>query len=854
MEYTPTTLSERIADRWQRTSGRARGLLFGGLGLVVLLGAAWHFCFFMGCPDVHRLASYQPGGAPVLVDRHGKEFANLTPLEGEVVTLKSLPKHVGEAFIAVEDRRFREHGATDFRRILGALVANVKSGEVEEGSSTITMQLARNVFPERLPGNKRTLGRKLLEVRVAQEIEDEFSKDEILEMYLNHIYFGNGARGVEAAARHYFGRNAKDLTLDQAALLAALPKAPTHYDPRRKAKAARERRDLILGLMEEQKRITPQEAEAARQAPLGVVAKRRARKAEAPFAAYFVEEVRRQLEDILGPDLYDDKLRIHTTLDRTAQSAAEEELERQLAAIEGGKLGRFSGPRYAAVTPPGEEETPYLQGAVVVLEAKTGDVLAWVGGRDFNQSRFDRVKSAQRQAGSAFKPFIYATALQSGRTLNQRITDEPLKVSLDRRRSWEPRNFDLAFDGPITLRDALVRSKNIPAIKLAQEVGYSNVAAFAEEAGVEPPIPQEPSMALGTVSVSPLELTAAFSAFANLGDGVKPRLLSKVVHPDGRVLWEDEAPRTHRVMGAGVAYLVTDALREALWRGTGTAVPQAGFRGPAAGKTGTTNDGADAWFVGYTPDLVGTVWLGFDERRTIMPKATGGRLAAPAWARIMSRIYKERPRPEGWARPSDVVDATVDSLTGFVLAAGCQSPAGGTAYREVFLNGTMPVSVCPSQGQPEMLDLLTADAALPDYESGMETGLPDDVLDALREAQRERERAANGDEITDVDEATARRDAEAAAGQARLSVREVLGPDSGSPSPTAAPVSPRDSQPPVTRPPAPPAATAPPGTAPPVTAPPATRPPATTLPAGVPVGEEPEPSPSPTPTPSPPVG
>jgi penicillin-binding protein 1A len=849
MEYTPTTLRERIVDRWQRTSTRTRVLGLGSLGLIVLLGVAWHFCFFMGCPDVHRLASYQPGGAPVLLDRNGKEFASLAPMEGEVVTLKSLPKHVGEAFIAVEDRRFREHGATDFRRIFGALVANVKSGEVEEGSSTITMQLARNVFPDRLPSQERTLTRKLMEVRVAQEIEDEFSKDEILEMYLNHIYFGNGARGVEAAARHYFGRNAKDLTVAQAALLAALPKAPAHYDPRRKAKAAKERRDLVLGLMEEQKRITPAEAEAARKAPLDVVPKPRARRADAPFAAYFVEEVRRQLEEILGPDLYDDKLRIHTTLDRTAQQAAEEELERQLASIEAGRLGKFSGPRYSATLAPGEDDTPYLQGAVVVLEAKTGDVLAWVGGRDFNQSRFDRVKSAQRQAGSAFKPFVYATALQAGRTLNQRITDEPIKVSLDRRRSWEPRNFDLAFDGPITLRDALVRSKNIPAIKLAQEVGYANVAALAEEAGIEPPIPQEPSMALGTVSVSPLELTAAFSAFANLGDGVKPRLLSKVVHPDGRVLWESDPPQTHRVLSSGVAYLVTDALREALWRGTGTAVPQSGFRAPAAGKTGTTNDGADAWFVGYTPDLVGTVWLGFDERRTIMPKATGGRLAAPAWARMMSRIYKERPRAEAWARPSDVVDATVDSLTGFVLAAGCQSPAGGTAYREVFLSGTMPVSVCPSQGQPEMLDLLAGGDTLPDYESGMETGLPDDVLDALREAQRERERAANGDEITDVDEATAKRDAAAAAGQAPLSVREVLGPDTASPSPSTAPVPPRPATPPPTAPPT----AAPPATAPPATTPPTTVPP-TTVPASTvpPVGER-EPEPTPKPSPSPPM-
>ena len=839
MEYTPTTLREKLVDRWERTPGWVRGVGLGTLAVIVLVGVGWHYCFFMGCPDVHRLASYQPGGAPVLVDRHGKEFASLAPMESEVIALKTLPKYVGEAFIAVEDQRFREHGATDLRRVFGALLANLKSGGVEEGSSTLTMQLARNVFPDRLPSSERTFTRKILEVRVAEEIEDEFTKDEILEMYLNHIYFGNGARGVEAAARHYFGRNAKDLTLAQAALLAALPKAPAHYDPRRKAKAARERRDLILGLMLEQKRITAAEADSARQANLDVVPKPRVTQAAAPFAAYFVEEVRRQLEERMGQDLYDDKLRILTTLDISAQKAAEEELERQLASIEAGALGKFAGPRYSATTPAGEDETPYLQGAVVVLEAKTGDVLAWVGGRDFNQSRFDRVKSAQRQAGSAFKPFVYAAALQAGRTLNQRITDEPIKVELDRHRSWEPKNFDLAFDGPITLRDALVRSKNIPAIKLAQDVGYANVAALAEAAGIEPPIPQEPSMALGTVSVSPLEITAAFSAFANLGEGAKPRGLLKVVHPDGRVLWEADPPETHHVLAAGIAYLVTDALREALWRGTGTAVPQSGFRAPAAGKTGTTNDGSDAWFVGYTPDLVSAVWIGFDARHTIMPKATGGRLAAPAWGRMMSRIYKERPAAEAWARPTDVQEATVDSVTGFVLGAGCQS-VGGKAYREVFLQGTMPVSVCPSQGDPAMLDLLTASEALPDYEKGMETGVPDEVLDTLRDAQRARERAARGDEITDVDAATAKRDAAAAAGQAPLSVRDVLGPEAAagaSPSPSA--TAPRR-EPPSPRP----AESQPARAAEPTTLPPA---PASTPPPPEPAPAEPVPAPTPPP-------
>jgi penicillin-binding protein 1A len=342
MESLPSRLAflrMRLSERWRETRPAVRVLVLGIPALAILLAVAWSRCLFMGCPDVHRLASYQPGGASVLLDRNGKAFADLAPIEGELIRLPTLPKHVPEAFIAVEDQRFRDHDAIDLRRVLGAVWNNVRAGGVQEGSSTLTMQLARNVFPEDLPGQERTLGRKILEVRVAQEIEDAFSKDEILEMYLNHIYFGNGARGIEAAARHYFGRGAKELTLPQAALLAAMPKAPSHYDPRRHPKEARERRDLVLSLMAEQKRITADEAEAARKAPLGAVPKPRAEKPDAPFAAYFVEEVRRELEDRLGDDFYAHKLRVHTTLDGTAQRAAEEELERQLRAIEGGALG-----------------------------------------------------------------------------------------------------------------------------------------------------------------------------------------------------------------------------------------------------------------------------------------------------------------------------------------------------------------------------------------------------------------------------------------------------------------------------------------------------------------------------------
>ena len=688
----PTPQTRRRGSFWRDRSPAWRAALAAFAAILLILAVGWTRCGIRGCPDVRRLASYRPGGAPVLLDREGRPFGDLAPVEGELVTLKSLPKHVPQAFLAVEDQRFYEHGAVDWMRVAGAMWANVRSQKVEEGSSTITMQLARNVFPDRIPGQERTLARKLLEVRVAFEIEHDFAKDEILELYLNHIYFGNGARGIEAAARHYFGVRARELSLPQAALLAALPKGPGNYDPRRHPREARERRDLVLSLMVEQGRIEPAAGERARAAPLGV--RRRRVAGDRPvFAGYFIEEVRRQLEELLGGDLYDQRLRIRTTLDTGAQRAAEQELQRQLHAIEGGALGRFRG-----------RDAP-LQGAMVMMGAVEGDVLAWVGGRDFNASRFDRVRGARRQAGSAFKPFVYAAALDGGHTLSDPLSDEPLRLDQGGRRFWEPHNFDDRYEGQVTMREALVRSKNVPTVRLAQQVGTHAVAAFARDAGIQQPISEEPSMALGTVAVSPLELTAAYTAFAGLGTGVKPRVIVQVEDPDKEVVWSSEV-ETRRVLQPAIAYLVNDALRDALMRGTGQTVRQAGFQGVAAGKTGTTNEGTDAWFVGYDPQVVATVWIGLDRPQPIMAKATGGRLAAPVWARVVERYYAGRSRPRPWSQPDGIVAASVDPDTGMVLAPGCL-PLVAAPYRELFVSSRVPRETCPSRGDLPTIEPFT---------------------------------------------------------------------------------------------------------------------------------------------------
>jgi penicillin-binding protein 1A len=662
-------------------------------GLSLLLGVAWRTCFFGRCPDVASLTAFRPGAASLVLDRAGRVVSQLVPADYEMVRLQELPAHVPAAFVAIEDRRFFDHGALDPRRIAGAVWANLRSRGFEQGFSTLTMQLARNLFPEEIPGSQRTTLRKLLEIRTAQEIEARFSKPEILELYLNHIYYGNGVRGLGPAARHYFGTPAARLTLAQAALLAALPKAPTRYDPRLHPDRALARRNLVLARMAAQGKAPRDLATAAAAEPLGVHPPSPASREPSPtsFARYFVQEVRRELEERFGDQLYARPVRVWTTLDVDAQRAAEQELTRQLRTIEAGKLGRFAG---AAASAAGDR----LEGAVVMLAAGTGDVLAWVGGRDFAWSRFDRVSLARRQAGSAWKPFVYAAALENGYALSQLVDDTPLSVPLGNGEVYQPRNFDGTFAGPMSLREALVRSQNVPTVRLALAVGLSRVAELARRTGIRGEVPILPSMPLGTLAVSPLELTRAYTAFAALGQEVEPRLVLRVETADGRPVWTAPPPQRTAVLDPAVSFLLDDALREALNRGSGAPGSRAVFARAAAGKTGTSTGGDDLWFVGYTPDVVAGVWIGFDRPRTIANQATGGRLAAPVWGRLMSRFYAGKPPPQPWPVPAGVVERQVDPVTGLVLAEGCEQ-AVADPRREYFVAGREPVASCPGAGQ-----------------------------------------------------------------------------------------------------------------------------------------------------------
>jgi penicillin-binding protein 1A len=626
------------------------------------------------CPPVEKLREYHPPQASLVFDRDGKLLARLAPEERIVVPLSAMsPKLVG-AFLAVEDRRFYEHEGIDWRRVFGALWRDLSTFSIREGSSTITMQLARNVFPDNLT-RARTLRRKLAEMIVARRIERAFSKPQILEMYLNQIYLGNGYYGVEAAAHGYFGRTAMDVTPAQAALLAALPKAPSNYDPRRYPDVALKRRNLALSLMAKEKVITAKEETIARRSKL-----RLSPQEQEGGAPWFVAAVRRELNERFGDDAETQGLRVRTTLDAILQRAAEKELARQIALAESGKLGRLSVPKCN-----GDPEE-CLEGLFVALDTHTGDVRALVGGRDYALSEFDRVTQARRQPGSTFKAFVWTAAIQSGVPVSTLL--DPAELPPD----YAPADGQVTTDRPLNLREALRVSSNRAAVALGQRIGYPAVTEAAHACGIgDALIPPYPSSFLGAADVMPLELVAAFAPFANGGDRVLPRFIDEVRSATGEVVLKNGVV-TSPALQPGPAFIMTSLLSDVVERGTGTAA-RAGLPHdlPVLGKTGTTNGGQDVWFIGATPDIVAGVWLGFDHPRPLGAAATGGRLAAPVWARVIAAWQRGKPIPPRWQAPPGLEEHDIDSVTGGLAIGGCPQQQ---ITREWFIPGTAP-NDCP---------------------------------------------------------------------------------------------------------------------------------------------------------------
>ena len=585
------------------------------------------------------------------------------------VPLERVSPYFAQALISVEDQRFYEHGAVDPRRILSAALADVARRRAAQGASTLTQQLARASFLT----PRRTLRRKLQEIVLASRIERQYSKHDILELYVNRVYFGNGLWGIEAASLGYFGKHASDLTLPEAAMLAGLVKSPSTLAPTADLDKATRRRNVVLQTMLDANQIDRPTWERARKTHVTL---HDALSGAGIHGAYFFEEVRRALVDRFDIDrVYSGGLRVYSTIDPVMQAAADEAVRASLAELDA---------RQTPSKDPAARQGEPLQAALIAIDPSTGYVRALVGGRNFAVSPFDRAMQAHRQPGSAFKPFVYAAALEAGYTQASIIDhlDEPIETL---KGAWLPDDGHVG-ESSLDLRNALRVSSNRAAIRLLQQIGIPRVVTLANTLGLEKQ-PAVPSLALGSGSVTLASLTAAYAAFANGGTLRPPTLIRSVDDDSGHVLFTSN-DHPVQVLDETTAFLMSDMLTDVINAGTGSKARSLGFTLPAAGKTGTTNSFNDAWFVGYTPRLVVGVWVGFDTPRTIGRDAFAASVAVPLWTRFMMAATRG-DSPQWLTPPASVVSAAICPVSGKLATENCQ-----TQRRRYFAPGTLPIEYC----------------------------------------------------------------------------------------------------------------------------------------------------------------
>jgi len=632
------------------------------------------------------------------------------------VRLRDLPGHLIDALLTIEDRRFHEHRGLDFRRIAAAALANLRDGRVVQGGSTITQQLAKNLFLD----SRRTLVRKAREAAMALLLETRHSKAEILEAYLNDVYLGQdgglGIHGVGRAAEWLFGKDAARLDLAESAMLVGMIRGPNLYSPSRSPVAARQRRNLVLDQMLERGVITDAQHLEATSAPSAA----RPNVSEPPPSRFFLDYVRETLE--AEPKSYGPRNGgqiVISTLDADLQRAASDAISGGLAALERDHPG---------IAERGTASGSPVQAALVAVDPRTGDVLAMVGGRDYGESQFNRAVHARRQPGSSFKPIVTLAALsrsdqkdRGGRpfTLATVLSDQPLEVETPAG-PWQPVNYDGRFHGRVSLREALERSLNVPFARLGLEIGPERIVETARKVGIESPVKPYPSIALGAFEVTPLEMARAYGVLATGGYRADSRSVLGILDPDGKVVTVREAS-TRPVASPAETYLVTSALRGAVVRGTGRSLLALGFDGVVAAKSGTTNGFRDGWFIGYTPTLAVAVWVGFDDGQSL--GLSGSRVALPIFARFMTaatgRYGDHGPwGSSGFIRPAGLEVVDVDPATGLRAGPGC------SGRPELFLSGTAPVGSCSPYG----------------YRRNASTVQRNELLQLLRQRARGRER------------------------------------------------------------------------------------------------------------------
>ena len=697
-ERSASPMPDLLATSAPRTRRQklARWAMYGLAAAVVVgltTGSWWATCGYGSCPSVGQLRGWRPTEGGELLDRNGTLLGPLTPVRRVNIPLSRVPTHVKNAFIAVEDRRFYEHHGIDWQGVARATVSNIKAGGVREGGSTISMQLARNVFLSHRAA-ERSFTRKFLEIRYARLLEGALTKDQILERYLNAIYLGNGVYGVEGASRDLFGKGVHDVSLAEAAMLAGLPKAPSGYSPRRDRTRALARRNVVFGVLAREKIASPEKIAAARRSPL--VVSRMTWEPSRNVDSWAIEAIRYSVDSLrkagdLPASVSVGSMVVYSTFDRRAQSAGERAVAWGASRTDQEREQRGGGP---------------TQGALVALDPATGAIRALVGGRRIERKGFNRALRAQRQPGSAFKPFVYAAAIMHGFTAATMVQDEPVTVD-DGRKTWTPANYGDDYAGRVTLRDALTRSANAATVRVSRDVGISTIAEQARAQGIRSALPLVPALALGAGGVTPLELTAAYAPFANGGSRITPYMIERIEDNFGRVLWDNANRSTARALESTDAFLVTSLLQSVVDHGTGYAVRQAGIKGPVAGKTGTTNDGADVWFVGFTPSIVAGVWFGADDPVPLGSSASGGRLAAPAWAKFIKEGWHSPERDAPWQVPMGIEQKQIDIHTGKLASDWC-----GPSRLEYFRVGTVPSESCETEARLAMWDTL----AIPDWD------------------------------------------------------------------------------------------------------------------------------------------
>ncbi|MGB7970434.1 MAG: PBP1A family penicillin-binding protein [Candidatus Deferrimicrobiaceae bacterium] len=624
-------------------------LLGTGTGLVLLAK-------FGSFPSFDSVQEYRPSVSSKIFDRYNHMIGELYIEKRTLAPFDKIPRHVVNAFVAAEDANFFNHRGVDFTAIARAAVKDLLGGSFAQGGSTITQQTVKNLFLTR----EKSISRKLKELILAYRMERKMSKEEILYLYLNQIYLGEGAYGVEAASRSYFGKGVSELGLAEGALLAGLPKAPTRYSPRIHPDLAKGRQRYVLRRMVEAGFLSQAEADNAYAAKIVLAPPSTFRSK----AAYFLEQVRIVLAEKYGTEpLYRDGLRIYTTIDTRLQEAAHDSLIEGIRATE--EKNKYEG----------------LQGAVLALDPHTGAVLAMVGGTDFAQSQFNRALHARRQPGSAFKPIVYAAALSEGKTLVSMTDDSPIEFDRTEEELWKPKNYDGTFLGPIPLIEALAKSRNLATIRLLNEVGVNSALRTAKALGIASPIARNLSIALGSSGVTPLEMCVAYATFANGGLRPIPYFLREVRDARGNVL-ERTAPTAEQAISPDTAYLMVRMMQEVIRNGTGRSARKLGHN--LAGKTGTTNENTDAWFIGYSPDLVGGVWIGFDTPRPLGDRQSAAVVALPIWIRFMGQVLPLFPN-RTFPIPPGITFARVNPDTGKTLPS---SFSGGEILP--FQVGTVP--------------------------------------------------------------------------------------------------------------------------------------------------------------------